>query len=95
MANAMGKEDWSWRKFLSGIFEGRNWGKALIFGLIFLAQFYLVQTVVNRIFPRKPATHQVTESINANSGSVVKSDSHDTVDKKSYSLLSLFDGWFK
>lgn len=88
------KEEFSWLKAIKGPFDGKVWMKALIFGAIFLAEVFVIKAVVGQFSGQKP-NHVIEEKIEANSGTITKSDSHDTVEKKSYSLLSLFDGWFK
>lgn len=95
MANETEFERWSFSKWISGLWNGKTWGKAAIFGILICLQWFILSSVIDRFMPKKQPTHAVTESINANSGEINKTDSHDAVDKKSYSILSLFDGWFK
>lgn len=80
------KENWSWRKFVLGIFDGRNYAKAIILGIcgaIVLTICFCVYSVVKSKFI-KPKPVQ-TQSIGTNQGQVTTNNSEET--KKGWQLF--------
>lgn len=81
-------EPWSWKKFISGIFDGRNYAKSVIFlfcSAVILTICFSVYTVVKQRFGKQPV--QQTEQIGTVNGPVTKSDSHDTHEKRGWQLF--------
>lgn len=79
-------EVWSWKKFFLGLFDGRNYAKAIILGLcltIMLSIAYCVCVVVKSRFP-KPLP-QPTQTIGTNSGKVTTVNKQE--DKKGWQLF--------
>lgn len=78
-------EVWSWKKAALGVFTGKNWLKAAIFGLIFLIEVAICASVYTVIKTRfaKPVPVQ-TEQYQAQT--ITKVDSHDQTEKKGLRL---------
>jgi hypothetical protein len=84
------KETWSWKKLLLGVFDGRNYGKAIVFGLclsIIISVGYCVVLVVKSKFI-KPTPVQ-TQSIGTNQGTVTTNNTTSSKEGKSWSLINL------
>jgi len=80
------KEQWSWRKFLLGIFDGRNYAKAITFmvcGAIVLTICFSVYSVIKARFA-KPAPIPA-QAIGTNQGTVTTNNSSET--KKGWQLF--------
>jgi len=83
------KENWSWRKFVLGIFDGRNYAKAIILGIcgaIVLTICFCVYSVVKSKFI-KPKPVQ-TQSIGTNQGQVTTNNIEET--NRGWSLIESF-----
>lgn len=84
------KESWSWKKFLSGPFQGVNYAKAITMMVcmaVVLTVCYSVYVVIkNRFAKVKPAITQ-TETFDGNTGTINKADSHDSTEKKGWQLF--------
>jgi len=80
------REQWSWKKFLSGIFDGRNYAKSIIMmfcmAVILIIVFSVASVIKSRFGKEKPAE---IEQIGTNTGTVTKTDSHD--EKKGWQLF--------
>lgn len=83
------KEGWSWRKFLIGIFDGKNYAKSIIFmacSSIIIVVCYSTFTVVKSHFV-KPAPP--TQTVGTNTGTITT----ENTDKQgnTWSLFNLFN----
>lgn len=82
----MSDEQWSWKKLLLGIFDGRNYGKAIVFmacSTIILTVCFCVYSVVKSKFI-KPKPVQ-TQTIGTNQGQVTTNNIDET--KKGWQLF--------
>jgi len=77
-------DNWSWKKLLLGVFDGRNYAKALVFGVclaIIITLSYCVITVVkSRIIKPIP-----TQSVETNQGEITTNNIDET--KKGWQLF--------
>lgn len=88
MSAEQGAEGWSWKKFLLGIFDGRNYAKSLIFmfcSAIIIVICYSTFTVIKSKFVKTTPTQAVGE----NSGTIVT----ENTDKQgnTWSLFNIFN----
>lgn len=82
-------ETWSWGKFFKGFFDGKNYAKALVLmfcGTVILIIVFSVASVIKSRFG-KPTPPTEIEQIGTNTGTVNKTDSHDSTEKKGWQLL--------
>lgn len=88
MSVEQGKEGWSWKKFLLGVLDGRNYAKSIIFLLcssIIIIICYSTFTVIKSRFVKVTPTQAVGE----NSGTIVT----ENTDKQgnTWSLFNIFN----
>lgn len=88
MSAEQNHENWSWKKFLLGIFDGRNYAKSLIFmfcSAIIIVICYSTFTVIKSKFVKV----QPTQSVGENSGTIVT----ENTDKQgnTWSLFNIFN----
>lgn len=83
------KENWSWLKFIKGFFDGKNYAKALVMMFCMTIILIIVFSVASVIKSRfgKPMPPQEVENIGTNTGTVNKTDSHDSNEKKGWQLF--------
>lgn len=84
------KESWSWKKLLSGVFNGLNYGKALVFGLclaimlsIATLSVYGVLYIKGKLFPKKDETQRVLK-VESQGGAV---DASVTTKKSDFTIF--------
>ena len=82
------RENWSWRKFFSGFFDGRNYAKAIVLGFCMIVILVIVTSVFQTIKSRfsKPTTAQ---TVGTNQG-IIATQNEDK-SGNTYSLLNLFN----
>ena len=78
------KESWSWLKFFKGFFDGKNYGKAIVF--LFCSGIILFVGLSSYTFV-KSKFEKPTSAIETNNGTVTTTNT----DKKSWSLLNFFN----
>lgn len=81
-------ENWSWAKFFSGFFDGRNYAKALVLGICMIVILVIVtsvwQAVSSRFFKKSP-----TQAVESNNGIIATSNEDKS--GNTYSLFNLFN----
>lgn len=82
------KEHWDWLKFLKGFFDGKNYAKALVFGVcltVMVVIGYSTYTVIKSRFVKV----QPTQAVGTNSGTI----NTENTDKQgnTWSLFNLFN----
>jgi len=81
-------ENWNWRKFFSGFFNGKNYGKAVVLMfcmfIIGLIAFCVVTTVASRFKKITP-----TQTVGTNQGIIATKNEDKS--GNTYSLLNLFN----
>jgi len=81
-------ESWSWKKFALGIFDGRNYAKAIILGMcgsIVLTICFCIYSVVKSKFI-KPIPVQ-TQAVGTNQGTITTDNKQET--KKTWQLFGV------
>ena len=81
-------EQWSWRKFLGGVLDGRNYAKSIIFmacSAIIIVICYSTFTVIKSKFVKA----QPTQAVGTNSGTIIT----ENTDKQgnTWSLFNLIN----
>lgn len=84
MSEPQVKEDWSWKKLFLGVFEGRNYGKALVLGLCLTIMATIGFSTYSFL---KSKFYKPLPTIGTNSGTV----NNTQTDKRSWSLFNLFN----
>lgn len=83
-------EPWSWYKFFTGFFNGRNYAKAIVIGvcmaIVLTICFSVYSVIKSRFAKQKPGIVQ-TEQVGTNTGTINKADSHDSTEKKGWQLF--------
>jgi len=80
-------EPWSWKKFFLGFVDGRTYAKAIVLMFCMAVILGLGYCVLKTIRP----SHTTDERIETNAGTINKTDSHDQNEKKTWSLINLFN----
>ena len=83
------KETWSWGKFFSGFFDGRNYAKAVVLGFCMIVILIIVFSVASVIKSRFSKPAQPTQAIGANQGIVATKNEDKS--GNTYSLFNLFN----
>jgi ABC-type lipoprotein release transport system permease subunit len=82
------KENWSWGKFFSGFFDGKNYAKAIVmmFCMVVIISigFALYSTIMRYVKPKAQPIPQV-QTIGTNSGTVVTDNKQE--EKKAWQLF--------
>lgn len=92
-------EGWSWKKFLTGFFNGKNYAKAIVLGVcltIILVIGYSTYEFIKSRFVRPTATQATAQTIGTNQGQVnTQNESHDNRDENAgFNIINL-SNWFK
>ena len=82
-------EGWSWYKFFSGFFNGRNYAKAVVLGVCLLIVLTIVFSVASVIKSRFNKPVQPTQAVGTNQG-VIATKNEDK-SGNSYSLFNLLN----
>ena len=78
------RDDWSWKKFFSGFFNGKNYAKAVV--LMFCSAIIIILCFSTYSFI-KSKFQKPTQQVGENYGTITTTNT----DKKSWSLLNLFN----
>ena len=81
-------EGWSWSKFFSGFFNGRNYAKAIVLGVCMLV-ILVVVTSVSTLIKSKMSKPTTAQTVGTNQG-IIATQNEDK-SGNTYSLFNLFN----
>lgn len=89
MAEIEEKEHWNWPKFIKGFFDGKNYAKALVFGVCLFIIVVIAFSVITTITSHFKKSPPPTQTVGTNQGIIATKNEDKT--GNTYSLFNLFN----